>query len=170
MKIRLKVAKCAKPTGRILRKLLEEQGLEIVEEGASAVVCYGTSYGGTLPVINNSSFPDKYEELCWLHRAKVKTPNFGITLRDDCFPVLARKLKHRGGTDIKVLRNAYQARKAEWDYFTELVPSETEFRTWIFRDHHLGTYEKVKVRPAKRKGFGRNYDQGYGFQLVHQED
>lgn len=61
-------------------------------------------------------------------------------------------------------------------YFTKLVPSSTEFRVWIYRRRHLGTYEKVLTYPEKRfnrKGrrrTGRNYRNGWTFELVQAEN
>jgi glutathione synthase/RimK-type ligase-like ATP-grasp enzyme len=86
------------------------------------------------------------------------------------FPVLARNRKHHGGTDIIYCKNRFAARRAlkrGRAYFTRYIPSKTEYRVWVYRGRHLGTYEKVLARPEeKHKLIGRNYGNGYAFQLV----
>jgi hypothetical protein len=81
----------------------------------------------------------------------------------------ARRLHHVGGRDIiRCLGpiTAARALKKGRSYFTQVVPSSTEYRVWIYRSAHLGTYEKVLTYPAKQdNGWGRNYDNGWAFQL-----
>lgn len=173
MRIKLKVAKCATKTGAVLGKLLEGLGHEVNIPEPEAVVCYGVGDQSELKGINKNLPPNKAFELGVLWRAKVKVPGSSENDEDLSYPFLGRSFKHSRGLDIKLYRNQHDlVLKGFCDYYVELIPSETEFRTWIFRDHHLGTYEKVKVREPERKyrhNFGRSYRLGYAFQLVRKE-
>jgi glutathione synthase/RimK-type ligase-like ATP-grasp enzyme len=46
------------------------------------------------------------------------------------------------------------------------VPQQTEFRTWVYRRRHLGTYEKVLAHPERYRRIGSNFRNGFAFQLV----
>jgi glutathione synthase/RimK-type ligase-like ATP-grasp enzyme len=56
------------------------------------------------------------------------------------------------------------------DFFTWYIPSDKEYRVWIYRRRHLATYEKVLTHPAQYSGIGRNYGNGWAFQLVPSQD
>ena len=174
MRLKLKVAKGSRKTGTTLGKLLEGLGHSIVTENPEAVVCYGVGDQGELPSVNAGCGKfNKYGELAELIRKNIRVPACSYEREDfEIFPCLGRKFKHSKGLDIHVIRSAKALQADNSDYFTELVPSETEFRTWMFRDHHLGTYEKVKVREPDRvyrHSFGRSHRLGYAFQLVRKE-
>lgn len=172
MRLKLKVAKGSRKTGTTLGKLLEGLGHSIVTENPEAVVCYGVDYKGTLPNVNAKVFVDKFYELVTLDQADVKVPYFITDAGVLKTPFLGRKFKHSRGLDIHLIKGFDDLKVDNSDYFVEFIPSETEFRTWIFRDHHLGTYKKVKVREpdrAYRHSFGRSHRLGYAFQLVKRE-
>jgi hypothetical protein len=94
------------------------------------------------------------------------------------FPVLARKLRHTGGKDIRICLNAREAAQwllEGWDFLSPVVPSRGEFRVWIYRRRHLASYEKVLVHPEWRRRykkvrqFGRSYRLGWTTRLVPSE-
>jgi len=58
-------------------------------------------------------------------------------------------------------RNASSFRKA--DFFTPYVTLNQGIRVWVYRNRHLGTYEKVLTRPEDFKKIGRNYANGFDF-------
>lgn len=167
-----------RPTARILAKLLEQKGHHIhdsVRPDTDAIVNYGR--GGTLqrddcPALNRSGRCDKRTELGLLHRHGILAPDTYTSPPDEnsgAYPLVGRRLEHRGGRDITVhytphtARLAYQQDRA--DYFTGLLDVKREWRTWIYRRHHLATYEKVLTRPEQNTHFGRNYANGYSFSL-----
>lgn len=166
MAIRLVVARGSRPTGAVLQGLLE--GVK-----GDATVSYGcrlTAGPRTLNAMAGGG--NKYEELVTLHKMGVNCPRFWLS-RDivgnkQCPTlVLGRRFNHHGGTDIRLCATPASVRywAGRRDFFTQVIPNDREFRVWVYRGAHLGTYEKVKVR-AGRPGFGRNYRNGYAFQLV----
>lgn len=136
--------------------------------GGDAVINWGISGSDERPTLNAKANGSKYEQLLKLEAKGVLVPK-AVRLfergREFRLPALARRDRHAGGTDIIVIKGPAGLTQIPRDYayLTELIDSDAEFRTWIFREKHLVTYEKVKKRDAERPGFGRNYAQGYGF-------
>ncbi len=174
-------------TAAILAGLLRQRGIRVGGIGAEAVVCYGVSYGvpqrgnGGPPTLNaNCSRYNKLEQLQHLAEFDVHVPaawENPMHDQEQWYPCFARKLQHTRGTDIRVCLQPSDAQfyiRNGWSYFTQFVPSATEYRTWIYRRRHLGTYEKRLTHPewATRQnvGYGRNYHRGYSFELVRSED
>lgn len=178
--LRLQIAHGCGPTGRLLRDLLKELGLQVTTlEGtaADAVVCYGAgSRNPRVPTLNaNAGKLDKYEQFLALQEAGVQVPTFfagdtnGMGVH---YPLLARKRQHHGGKDIMLVlqqEDLALRRRAGADFFVEYVPRKTEFRCWIYRRQHLGTYEKVLKHPEQYTKVGCNYDNGFAFDLVGAE-
>lgn len=52
------------------------------------------------------------------------------------------------------------------EFLTEYVDTVKEYRVWVYRGRHLGSYEKYLSRPERYTGIGRNYDNGWAFRLV----
>lgn len=162
--IRLVVARGSRPTGEVLAGLLE--GIK-----ADATVSYGCRLTSGPRVLNAlAGGGNKYEELQRLRKSDVRVPAHGllsVPVAVGTLPVLARAFNHHGGTDIRLCGTPASVRywSARRDFWTQVIPNDREFRVWVYRSAHLGTYEKVKVR-AGRPGFGRNYRNGYAFQLV----
>ena len=167
-----------RPTVRILAELLTQKGHNIHDRllpDTDAIICYGffsqilTDRTDTLNA--RAGERNKFTELCCLRRNDIPTPNvYTAPLDDDdVYPILGRRTKHRGGRDIHIAQNLYEARRllrnGRADYFTQLVNVKREWRTWIYRRHHLATYEKVLTRPEQNTRFGRNYANGYLFSL-----
>jgi glutathione synthase/RimK-type ligase-like ATP-grasp enzyme len=131
--------------------------------------------GTRIPTLNaNAGAGDKYEQMVRMGEAGVLVPQ--TYMPDDNptqFPLLARKRHHMGGTDIRLVM---QAKELPWraasgsDFFVEYIPWETEYRVWVFRGKHLGTYEKVMGHPEMYKRLGANYKNGFVFNLVRQGD
>jgi len=168
--IQLLVARGSRPTGRVLADLLRERGLALGGGNPQAVVSYGVRYGGKLPALNaRVGGRNKFQELEALSGAGVRTVPFSRALQALRPPVLSRRFHHHAGRDIRYCRDFAAARLATQDFFTQIVPSRTEFRVFVYRRRHLGSYEKVKVRRFGTKRFGRSYRNGYAFQLVPAE-
>ena len=184
MTVKLHIAQNCGPTGRILGKLLTEAGVQLTSGQADAHVCWGAGGAYGEHTLNaRCSSRNKLVELGTLMNADIETvpvypmPPEGWTeaaLRYLPYPVLARKLQHHGGFDIRYCKNDLRARRAlraGRQFFTRYIPSTTEFRVWVYRRRHLGTYEKVLAHPElKRRMIGRNYKNGYAFQLVREEN
>jgi hypothetical protein len=58
--------------------------------------------------------------------------------------------------------------RAGAQFFTPYIRSQAEYRVWTYRGQHLGTYQKVLAHPERYKKVGRNYDNGFAFQLVRE--
>jgi hypothetical protein len=170
--LQLRVAKGCAPTARTLSHLLVENGAKLSPTG-QGVVCWGAgAQAGGLPTLNaRCSHYNKLQQLQVLHKAGILVPPFMATGIPAEYPALARKLHHAGGRDIVVClqpEDAARARANGRDYFTKYIPRATEFRVWIYRRRHLGTYEKVLKYPGRFKGVGCNYDNGFAFSLVQE--
>lgn len=172
-------------TGRILRDLLRERNVDTTEalrNDSDSVVCWGNGYTGRLPSLNrNATQFNKLQQLSVLsspesHNLRT-VPFFSATaVPTTAFPCFMRKLSHAGGTDIRLALEPEHAslyQRNGWAFATKYVPTRTEYRVWVYRRQHLGTYEKVLARPAEflaSRRFGANFDNGYSFQLVASEN
>lgn len=175
MSINLRIANGCGPTGRILTQLIRQAGCEISPQGRA--VSWGCTLAGGLNA--NAGRLDKYEQLVRLRDRGVRVPDHVRAHNrqvDSTNPnpivYLARKLRHVGGKDIMpVLQfEDFAARVAAGaEFFTRYIPSSREFRVWVYRRRHLGTYEKVLRYPERYKKIGRNYGNGFVFQLVQSE-
>lgn len=184
MSLKLHVAQNCGPTARVLAKLLQDNDVTLTEGQADGHVCWGAGADyGSRGLNNTASRYNKLEQLQVLARAGIQTvpvvlpseipmlmrrgTDFPFTV-----PLLARKLAHHGGTDIRYCKGTKSARVALGKgraFFTRFVPSDTEFRVWVYRKRHLGTYEKVLAHPEmKHRMVGRNYKNGYAFTLVQE--
>lgn len=176
--LQIRIAQGCGPTGRLLQTMLNEHGIETRREvygfQPHGIVCYGVGVTNpTLPTLNaNAGKLDKYEQFLKLQESGVKVPTFyaGDTNGFGChFPMLARKRKHHGGKDIMVVLQEEDIplrRNAGAEFFVEYVPRKTEYRCWIYRRQHLGTYQKVLKHPEQYRKVGCNYDNGFAFDLV----
>lgn len=167
--LRIHVAKGCAPTARVLAKLLSENGVDLGGP-TRAHLCWGVG-GAQAPALNSkcSAF-NKFQQLITMAKAGVLTVPASLGM-PAALPALARKFRHKAGRDIIMCRTSADARRAlrkGRGYFTQFIPSDTEFRVWIYRRRHLGTYEKVLTQPWKnrRHRIGRNHRNGYGFQIV----
>ena len=166
--IQLLVARGSRPTGTILARLLERRGLMFGPGQPCGVISYGVFVQEPEhPTLNaNAGAGTKLTQFQRMADIGVRVPTFGD--EPPGFPCLGRSYQHKGGTDIKLyLQRSDLRRKGESDFYVQFIPSETEYRHWIYRGKHLGTYEKVLTHePTRRRRIGRNYDNGYGFELV----
>lgn len=170
------IARAAATTGRLLQTLvdanLRQEGIKIPD----VEICYGVGYNGPHPALNASC--SRYNKL---EQAKLLREGLGlgglIVLTDPLeaerqaahSPMFARTLVHSKGRDIRVVLEPWQVRPllaAGSAFFTVHEPSVREFRTWVYRKRHLGTYEKALTRPQDCKRLGRNYDNGFDFNGV----
>lgn len=186
MSLRVHIAQNCGPTGRTIEKLLVENGVTLTHGAADGHVCWGAGGQWGEHVLNaRCSQFNKLTQLQVLTKAGVQTvpvvmpadiPQLSMSYpypkRRIPFvqPLVARKLNHHGGTDIRYCKDTLAARRALQHgraYFTRYIPSVTEFRVWVYRKRHLGTYEKVLAHPEmKHKFVGRNYRNGFAFTLV----
>jgi hypothetical protein len=153
-------------TGGILRKLVGAG-----QAPSTGVVCWGRSYTGSEPTLNASaSRANKLQQLQKFKAAGILTPPFWekVPTAPSDFPVLGRTLSHHGGKDITLLMQPGDASLyPDRDYFMRYVPRATEYRVWIYRRRHLGTYEKRQVKASSR--IGANHRNGFSFQLLNSE-
>lgn len=173
--LELSVAASSKQTGALLATALTERGVSLGRP-ARCRVSYGVpGLGGTIPTLNaNAGVGDKYDQMVRMGAAGVLVPQ--TYLPDDNpakFPLLARKRQHMGGTDIRMV---FMKKEIPWRvaagaaFFVEYIPWETEYRVWVFRGKHLGTYEKVMGHPELYKRLGANRKNGFVFNLVREGD
>jgi hypothetical protein len=172
--LKLVIAEHSRKTGEILAGLLREKGVRVSAEKADGIVSYGVRIGNIgIPTLNASAgMADKFQQLLNLSKAGVLVPPIYEEGRSIEFPLLARKRFHRAGKDIMPV---FQAEEIPWrrsagaDFFVQYVPIASEYRVWVYRRSHLGTYKKSMSRPTEFKRIGRNYHNGFVFQLVQSE-
>ena len=181
--IKIIVARGSQPTGETLKELLREREIELTERSAEAqaIVSYGvTIHSPSVPTLNaKAGAADKFVELELLRDAGVSVPAFWWLDDTDCDAIIdrqmrlvARKRHHQQARDVRIVTTPLGLRirrQQGWDYATQFLNSETEYRVWIYRRRHLRTYEKVRTRRVKLhrlKKFVRNHRAGFGFQLV----
>lgn len=163
------VSSVAQQTGALLKSMLVGRG--IYSDKGDAVVCYGQSYLGPKPALNPHCSRGKIYNMSQMTTMGVRTvPWFqgskiphGVS-----FPLLARKSHGYGGLGIIPVFQPEEIPwrvAAGWTWFSQYVPISREYRAWVFRDHVLDVYEKQMARPARYRGIGRNF--GNGFEFVH---
>lgn len=171
MSIRVVVARGSRITGNLLQSMLEGVA-------GNATVSYGVRLTPGERVLNAlAGGADKYTELECLAKAGINVPRFwrasdigGSRME---LPVLGRRFNHRGGTDIRLCGTAKSVRfwSERRDFFTKFINSDREYRVWMYRNSHLGTYEKILRHPDQQtKMVGRNHGNGYAFELVASEN
>lgn len=163
------------PTSRILSELLVGHGINMATR--DSVICYGTPYNGELPSLNRRAGSlNKLQQGQALVRAGVSSIQYltaaeALAYRGGA-ALFGRTLQHRAGRDIKVALEpwAVEALVTQGsNFFTVFQPSTHEYRVWVYRRKHLGTYEKFLRRPQNFKRFGRNYDNGFVFERIEGE-
>lgn len=175
MSIRLVVAKGSGPTGQLLREQLRAAGVEVVDAGGDALVSYGCNLQTQLPCLNAAAGRlDKLAQQRQLIAAGV--PSIEVLSRDEAlrlgaYPLLGRLAHHKAGRDIKLCLDEGAVRASGSEWFTPFVPSRGEYRCWVFRSAHLGSYRKAfKGAVAWRGRCGRNFHNGFAFELVRAAD
>lgn len=179
MAIGVLVADGSGKTGELIRQMLRERGVDVLERDATHNAVGYISYGvpGKItekPILNNKCGGSKYDQLVKMKDMGIPVPPFANasnlnSVREMKFPILGRKLHHKGGTDIMVTMQPEDVPTRMGQgaaFFTEFIPIQTEYRVWIYRRQHLGTYEKFLQYPEKYKRVGRNYANGFAFRLV----
>lgn len=172
MRVNLKIASSSEETGALLKSYLQDRGV-IVAANADIVISYGVpvpgALGNTRPATRPPGFGKIYN-MEQMNNCGVRTvPWFeGQNVPDNVkFPLLARKAHGYGGKDlVPVLQRDEIAWRlaAGWDWFSEFVPIQQEFRVWVYRDEPLDVYLKVMKRPADFAYIGRNFRNGFDFQ------
>lgn len=163
--LQYRIAEGCGPTGRIIERLVGPVNRD-------AVVCWGAPYQGNLPSLNrNCSRFNKLQQLQQLQRSEILTVPVFETLPQGAenYPLMGRNLRHHGGLDIALIMQPGDAQLYRSDYYTRYIPRDTEFRTWVYRRRHLGTYEKVLRYPERnrrRQRLGANFRNGFAFTLV----
>jgi hypothetical protein len=170
------VANGSGPTGRLLKELLVERGVQVGATNPDATISYGVQSNTTRPALNaNAGRYNKLSQFEVMSGGGVLVPPFyrpQAVPATAHFPLFGRKLQHREGKDILValqpedvaLRTAAGAQ-----FFTEYVPRETEYRIWVYRRRHLRTYQKVMRHPEQYRFFGCSYRNGFAFELVNSD-
>lgn len=170
MSVALAISDAAQETGALLTQYLKDRG--IYDPYSGAVVCYGVNPGGrTNFLLNGNCKSNKIKRMLIMNKAGVQTvPWFraedwkeGLDVK---FPLLARKITGHGGTDIVPVFQAEEVEwriAAGWDWFSEYIPMQNEYRAWVFRGECLDIYDKVMQRPHEYKYIGRNFRSGFEF-------
>lgn len=163
----------------VMVKHLERLGHRVTRdsrdpEGWDVTVRWGVSFHEDKPALNAKV--NKFDKLEALYRFA----NFGIlaphaiqdwyTLRKRDFPVLARNRHHVKGKDIVVCQTKVEAANIHRnkDFYVPWIPTDTEFRVWVFQNKALAVYEKQFKGEGEYEGFMRN--RRFGFKFVKRDD
>lgn len=176
MTLRLVIGAGCGPSGAILQGLLAARNVPTPSRwgDVTAMLSWGspniTTQEASVPCLNQRPERTKLEELTLLASGGVPIPTMKVDLADADFEACplwyARKLQHKGGTDLRAVTQADEAgwrKAAGWAYFTARVPIKRELRCWAFRGKLLGVYEKAMRRPEEYTGLGRNHKYGFVF-------
>jgi len=175
MNANLKYASVASETGLLLAEYLEDRGVELTPK-SSNVLCYGLPSNSRFNLNGLVGGGNKIKRLVQMKQGNVRTvPWFqGTDVPEGFqFPALARQISGHGGLDIVPVFQREEVPwrvKAGWSWFSSVVPVLTEYRVWIYRGTCLDVYEKVMNRPEDYKYVGRNFRNGFDFQLVTDYD
>jgi hypothetical protein len=162
---------------KVLTEHLEGLGHRVTRDaqdpdGWGKTIRWGVSYHGGKPALNERVNQwDKMEHLeifignnilaplvyrvQWMPPAAYLKP----------YPWLARKRQHQKGKDIVVCqcdKEAFACTDTH-DFFTPWIPTQTEYRVWVFRNKALTIYEKVFKGEGEYEGFMRNHRFGFRF-------
>lgn len=158
------------PTGRLLREMLAGKGL--LTGPARGVVNYGHGGPTDLAQLNaRAGTFNKLRELEMLREKDVRTVPFTQLASELTLPVMARRMHHTRGTDIRVFHHGWDLPNLGRDgYYTQIVPKRREFRVWAYRRTCIGVYEKMLTYPRKlgRKGRSKevwNWRNGYAYEF-----
>jgi hypothetical protein len=177
--VEFRIARAARVTGEMLERLVRQTLQEKNIPEPDAVICYGSGYSGAKPVLNaRCSTNDKFvqgitllnslgdESLVFLN------PKHEMTDIKLHLPVVARRIKHSKGKDMRVCKTMTDVRTAlrNHDFFTPVVDSDTEYRVWVYRKRVLSVYEKRLTEPENNTKFGRNRANGWTFHALGTEE
>lgn len=132
----------------------------------SARVCWGIGGYGDVPELNKKAgLHGKRQELELFHKNGIPAPVIYSMppVSSSSYPILARRSQHAEGNDIKLCEDREKAQRTGADFYVGVIPSSTEYRVWVFKNVCLGVYERQKIWPVEREGFGRNWWNGYGY-------
>lgn len=161
-------------TGALLRDALVNLGVSLGGR-ADAVVNYGQrTFPQGLPGLNVAPYPGtKLAELQVLRDGGVSTPLIFLpreTTRENQYPLLGRKISHTQGRDIVPILSAQEhgwaVASGNVDYFTQYHSPVREFRSWVFRNSILASYEKFLHAPQNFRFVGCNHRNGFAFRRV----
>lgn len=174
----------------IMKQHLESLGHRVTREakdprGWDVTLRWGISYHGDKPALNArvNQF-DKYDCFKQFRMDGVLCPvtvGMNDALYISCrglergipsLPWLARKRHHVKGKDIFVCQTPYDIEQVlrlnEHDFFSVFIPTETEYRVWVFQDRSLAVYEKQFKGEGEYEGFMRN--RRFGFKFEKRDD
>lgn len=159
-------------SGLMLHSLLRERGV-LDSDRPRAVVSYGVHHEFIsrdfpgLPALNgNAGKYDKLDALVRMRDAGIPVPTFANDPETLTFPIFGRKRKHTKGQDIIPILfkdQTYDFLKGSGlcDFYVQVIPTQKEYRIWVYRRRHLATYEKFFNGQDRVKGF--SYDFGFRF-------
>jgi hypothetical protein len=172
--VRFQIARGARKTGTLLQNLVAE---ELGGANPGGLVCYGVGYAGTAPALNaRCSAMNKLQQARALRTTLGENAIRPLTLQEAAHacdyqginPMLGRNIRHAQGKDIRLCIEPWQVRALDGisDFFTPYLPSAHEYRVWVYRKRHLGTYRKILKEATAMKRVGRNHDNGFRFERM----
>jgi len=176
------IARAARITGGMLEQAVREQLREAHIPEPDCVICYGAGYNGQLPALNaNCSDMNKMDQGIALETGLGAEALRIIPILQDRhpmqtypLPLVARKIRHSKGRDMRVCRTLKSVRaclaRGRHHFFTPIVPSDTEYRVWVYRKRVLSVYEKRLTEPENNVKFGRNRANGWTFHALDTEN
>lgn len=172
--VRLAVANSSTETGALIKEYLTDRGVKVRNDG-ELTISYGVPIEGALGNTRPSRRGPGFGKIFNMERMNLRGVNTVPWFKGTeipvgfHFPALARNEHGYGGTDIVPVFQPEEVQwraEAGWDWFSTYVPLKAEYRVWQFRGETLGVYQKVMRRPGDFKFIGRNFRNGFDFELV----
>jgi len=168
--LNIKVAAAGAETGALLQEYLEDLGI-LHNRHADYALCYGLPCSPEQINLNAQCGLDKITRMQLMQDQNVQVVpwftgiNAPTTIK---FPLLARKTHGHGGTDLMPVFEPQEIPwriAAGWDWFSSYVPVQEEYRVWMFQGILIDTFKKVMRRPQEYQYLGRNFRNGFEFEL-----
>ena len=150
---------------------LEYKVTRSINDPHDVTVCWGSSLNGPNVLNGKVNSFNKLQAFDVFREAEIACPvTYPITEwhRAGVFPRLARKIAHKQGRDIVVCKTVEAAGRIHkaytHDFFSEFIPTQTEYRVWIFGKKAFAVYEKAWKGEGEFVGFRRNHRFGFRFE------
>jgi len=142
-------------------------------DGWDITLRWGRSYAGNKPALNaRVNLFDKYTCFQAFDRFNVRHP-IVVSMNEQEYDfggrvLLARKKHHTKGKDIVPCQTLEDIERIQLnglhDFFSVFIPTQTEYRVWVFQNKALAVYEKVYKGEGEYQGYCRNRRFGFKFE------
>jgi len=159
-------------TARMLSEVLHLERTKAVDPYTPVVIRWGSSAPATLDFAINTRqsialTSHGLNSLQVMQEAGVPVPTVWTRppVLFELYPILARRINHRGGMDILWCENYEEAVDTGRHFFTRYTPVDLEFRVHVFGGEVLRVFRKVKRESDADEKIRTSY-RGWGYSRV----